>query len=56
MQDMVGFNLAGLRHMKDRIEQRSETQLFAEVSQKVKDSRRKRKKRDQAVKRMLMTI
>ncbi|XP_042222099.1 WD repeat-containing protein 3-like [Homarus americanus] len=56
LQDMVGFNLAGLRHMKDRIEQRSETQLFAEASQKVKEARRKRKKKERAVKRVLMTI
>ncbi|XP_045592640.1 LOW QUALITY PROTEIN: WD repeat-containing protein 3 [Procambarus clarkii] len=56
LQNIVGFNLAGLHHMKNRLELRSETQLFAEASQKVKEARRKRKKKDQAVKRVLMTI
>ncbi|MPD01900.1 hypothetical protein E2C01_097448 [Portunus trituberculatus] len=55
-QDMIGFNLAGLRHLKDRVEQRSETQLFVEASQRVKESRRKKKKKDRAVKRVLMAL
>lgn len=55
-QDMIGFNLAGLRHLKDRSEQRSETQLFVEASQRVKEARRKKKKKDRAVKRVLMTL
>lgn len=56
LEDMIGFNLAGLRHLKDRVEQRSETQLFVEASQRVKESRRKRKKKDRAVKRVLMAL
>ncbi|XP_071524074.1 WD repeat-containing protein 3 [Panulirus ornatus] len=56
IQDMVGFNLAGLHHMKDRVEQRTDTQLFAEVSKRVKDSRQKRKRKDKAIKRVLLTI
>lgn len=46
IQDMVGFNLAGLRHLKDRVEQRTETQLFAEASRNTKEKRKKRKKKD----------
>lgn len=56
LEDMIGFNLAGLRHLKDRVEQRSETQLFVEASQLVKESRRKKKKKDRAVKRVLMAL
>lgn len=56
VEDMIGFNLAGLRHLKDRAEQRSETQLFVEASQRVKESRRKKKKKDRAVKRVLMAL
>lgn len=53
---MIGFNAAGLRHMKDRIEERSETQMFAEALENVQTSRKKRKKKDRAVKRALLTI
>ncbi|XP_069956635.1 WD repeat-containing protein 3 isoform X1 [Cherax quadricarinatus] len=56
LQNLVGFNLAGLRYMKNRLELRTETQLFAEALQKVKDARRKKKKKDQAVRRVLMSI
>jgi len=56
MQDLVGFNLAGLRHLKDRVEQRTETQLFAEASQRTKENRKKRKKKEKAIKRALLTI
>ncbi|ROT67348.1 hypothetical protein C7M84_014583 [Penaeus vannamei] len=55
-KDMIGFNAAGLRHMKDRIEERSETQMFAEALENVQTSRKKRKKKDRAVKRALLTI
>ncbi|KAK3871412.1 hypothetical protein Pcinc_023437 [Petrolisthes cinctipes] len=56
LQNLVGFNLAGLQHLKDREEQRSETQLFVEASQKVQKGRQKRKKKERAVKRVLLTI
>merc|ERR1712179_20413 len=41
IQDLVGFNLAGLRHLKNRVEQRSEYQLFAEASQRNKENKKK---------------
>ncbi|XP_068236642.1 WD repeat-containing protein 3 [Palaemon carinicauda] len=56
LKDMVGFNLAGLRHLADRMEQRSEDQMFAEATMKVKSKQQKKKKRDRAIKRVLMTI
>ncbi|CAL4083170.1 unnamed protein product, partial [Meganyctiphanes norvegica] len=56
IQDMVGFNLAGLRHLKDRVELRTETQLFAEATQRTKENRKKRKKKERAIKRALLTI
>lgn len=56
LKDMVGFNLAGLRHLSNRMEQRSEDQMFAEAVTKVKSKLQKRKKKERAVKRVLMTI
>lgn len=55
-QDVIGFNAAGLRHLKDRIEERSETQMFAEALENMQASRKKKKKKDRAVKRALLTI
>lgn len=56
LKDTVGFNLAGLRHLSDRIEERSENQMFAEATLKVKSKRQRKKRKDRAVKRVLMTI
>ncbi|KAK7075622.1 hypothetical protein SK128_022042, partial [Halocaridina rubra] len=56
VKDMIGFNLAGLQHLSDRIEQRSEDQMFAEASLNLRAKQQKKRKKDRTVKRVLMTI
>ncbi|KAB7499480.1 WD repeat-containing protein 3 [Armadillidium nasatum] len=45
MQDTIGFNYAGLKHMVHRFENRNEDQLFIAAAEKVKNVRRRGKKK-----------
>ena len=45
LQELVGFNLAALRFLQDKISERHEVSLFAEAYSNVKDKKQKRKKR-----------
>jgi hypothetical protein len=45
LQDTIGVNLAGLRHLQAKVEQRDEVALFVDATGQFKDKRKRSKKR-----------
>lgn len=54
--DRVGLNLAALDVLQRRLDERHAVQLFSDASEKVKNKRGKRQRKDQATRRALLTL
>lgn len=48
-QDVIGFNLAGLKYMQQEIESREDVQFFADATGQLKEKRKKKKKAENKV-------
>jgi len=53
LKDTIGFNLAGLRFLNDRKVEKEEIEEFREM---LGDRKRKKRKRDKALKRAMLTL
>ncbi|NXT97687.1 WDR3 protein, partial [Buphagus erythrorhynchus] len=53
LQDVLGFNMAGLQFLKREIEAKDEVTFFADATERFEEKRRKRKKKEKMVLAML---
>lgn len=49
LQDVLGFNMAGLQFLKREIEAKDEVTFFADATERFEEKKRKRKKKDKMV-------
>lgn len=49
LQDVLGFNSAGLQFLQREVESKEEIMFFADATGLLKEKRRKRKKRERAI-------
>ncbi|XP_040428462.1 WD repeat-containing protein 3 [Cygnus olor] len=48
-RDVLGFNMAGLQHLKREIEAKDEVMFFADATDRFKEKKRKRKKKEKMI-------
>ena len=56
LRDMVGTNLAGLRHLACRAEEAKNVQLFVDATQRVREKNKRKKKKEKLLSRAVMTL
>jgi len=44
-QDIIGYNLAGLRHLKQLMEEKEDVKFFADATDRYREKKRKIKKK-----------
>lgn len=49
LQDVLGFNMAGLQYLKREIEAKEEVMFFADATERFEEKKRKRKKKEKMV-------
>lgn len=49
LQDVLGFNMAGLQYLKREIEAKDEVTFFADATDRFEEKRRKRKKKEKMI-------
>lgn len=49
LQDVLGFNMAGLQHLKREIEAKDEVMFFADATDRFEEKKRKRKKKEKMI-------
>lgn len=49
LQDVLGFNMAGLQFLKREIEAKDEVTFFADATERFEEKKRKRKKKEKMV-------
>lgn len=49
LQDVLGFNMAGLQYLKREIEAKDEVTFFADATDRFEEKKRKRKKKEKMV-------
>lgn len=49
LQDVLGFNMAGLQYLKREIEAKDEVTFFADATDRFEEKKRKRKKKEKMI-------
>ena len=56
LKDMIGTNLAGLRYLSDRIEDRNGVEMFTDTTVRQRERNKKKKKKERQLQRAVMTL
>ena len=56
MKDVIGTNLAGLRFLSDRIEERRGVEMFTDTTTRQRERNKKKKKKERQLQRAVMTL
>ena len=56
LKDVVGTNLAGLRYLSDRIEERSGVEMFTDTTLRQRQRNKKKKKKEKQLQRAVMSL
>ena len=56
MKDVIGTNLAGLRFISDRIEERKGVEMFTDTTTRQRERNKKKKKKERQLQRAVMTL
>ena len=56
MKDVIGTNLAGLRFLSDRIEERRGVEMFTDTTTRQRERNKKKKKKERQLQRAVMTM
>ena len=56
LKDMIGTNLAGLRYLSDRIEERSGVEMFTDTTLRQRERNKKKKKKEKQLQRAVMSL
>jgi len=54
--DMVGTNLAGLRHLQDRLEEQRGVEVFTDATTRVREKNKKKKSKEKNLQRAVMAL
>jgi len=55
-RDMVGTNLAGIRHLADRLEEKRGVEMFTDSTTRQRERNKKKKKKEKALQRAVMAL
>ena len=53
---MVGTNLAGLRHLADKLEEKQGVEMFTDSTTRQRERNKKKKKKEKALQRAVMAL
>lgn len=56
LRDMVGFNLAGLRHLSSKLEEKKGVEMFMDSTTRQRERNKKKKKKEKALQRAIMAL
>lgn len=56
LRDMLGTNLAGLRHLQDRLEEQKGVEMFTDATTRVRERNKKKKNKEKSIQRAVMSI
>ena len=56
LRDLVGTNLAGIRHLADRLEEKKGVEMFTDSTTRQRERNKKKKKKEKAMQRAVMAL